>query len=460
MAGLPRASGRSGGGHFLGAGIGHDIVIRMHLSKCSPPFFRAFLAAAVFASTVVQAAGQQPGPVPVVAGRVATMELAAGQSFVGTVIPARTSDVGSAVDGRLVDFPIVDGQHVADSEPIAGLLRGLLEIERRGAAAELERRRQQLAELEAGSRPEEVDQARALVAGFEARMAYAKSRLARLARLAERGTSTVDEFQDAQTELQAIEAQLTGSKAALALAEAGPRQEEIAQAAAAVATQEAEVERIDDQLGKHTIRAPFAGWVVERFTEKGQWVSRGGLIARIAELDRVKIVAQVPEMSVRFLKPGAEVRLEFDAAPDQTWVGQVARVVPQADLLSRSFPVEVLLENRVIEGQPVLQGGMLARAWLPVGKTGSVTVVPKDAVVLGVSRPIVYVIDVAQAAPGSPPGAAGATGTVRPVEVSLGAAVEGHVEIRGGLEPGQLVVTRGNERLRPGMAVAFQPPAP
>ena len=291
-------------------------------------------------------------------------------------------------------------------------------------------------------------------------MAYAKSRLARLARLAERGTSTVDEFQDAQTELQAIEAQLTGSKAALALSQAGPRQEEIAQAAAAVATQEAEVERIDDQLGKHTIRAPFAGWVVERFTEKGQWVSRGGLIARIAELDRVKIVAQVPEMSVRFLKPGAEVRLEFDAAPDQTWVGQVARVVPQADLLSRSFPVEVLLENRVIDGQPVLQGGMLARAWLPVGKTGSVTVVPKDAVVLGVSQPFVYVIDVAQAAPGSPAGPAGATGTVRPVEVSLGAAVEGHVEIRGGLEPGQLVVTRGNERLRPGMAVAFQPPTP
>jgi len=399
-----------------------------------------------------RAVGQPP--VPVVAGRVATMELAAGQSFVGTVIPARTSDVGSAVDGRIVEFPIVDGQHVADGEPITGLLRGLLEIERRGAAAELERRRQELAELEAGSRPEEIDQARAMVAGFEARLAYARSRLARLARLAERGTSTVDEFQDAQTELQAIEAQLAGSKAALALVEAGPRQEQIAQAAAAVATQEAEVERIDDQLGKHTIRAPFAGWVVARFAEKGQWLSRGGLVARIAELDRVKIVAQVPEMSVRFLKPGVDVRVEFDAAPDQTWVGEVARVVPQADVLSRSFPVEVLLDNRVVDGQPVLQGGMLARAWLPVGKTGSATVVPKDAVVLGVSRPFVYLIDAAAA-----PGSAAATGTVRPVEVSLGAAVEGHVEIRGGLEPGQLVVTRGNERLRPGMAVAFQPPA-
>lgn len=388
------------------------------------------------------------------------MDLAGGQSFVGTVMPARTSDVGSAVDGRLVEFPIADGQHVAEGEPIAGLLRGLLEIERRGAEAELERRRQELAKLEAGSRPEEIDQARALVAGFEARLAYAKSRLARLARLAERGTSTVDEFQDAQTELQATQAQLAGSRAALALAEAGPRQEEIAQAAAAVAAQEAEVARIDDQLAKHTIRAPFAGWVVERFTEKGQWLSRGGLIARIAELERVKIVAQVPEMSVRFLKPGAEVRLEFDAAPEQTWVGEVTRVVPQADVLSRSFPVEIMLDNRVADGQPVLQGGMLARAWLPVGRTGSATVVPKDAVVLGGSRPVVYVIDAAPAAAGAAANPAGASGIVRPVEVSLGAAVDGSVEVRGGIEPGQLVVTRGNERLRPGMAVSFQPPAP
>ena len=388
------------------------------------------------------------------------MDLAGGQSFVGTVVPARTSDVGSAVDGRLVEFPIADGQHVAEGEPIAGLLRGLLEIERRGAEAELERRRQELAKLEAGARPEEIDQARALVAGFEARLAYAKSRLARLGRLAERGTSTVDEFQDAQTELQAIEAQLAGSRAALALTEAGPRQEEIAQAAAAVAAQEAEVDRIDDQLAKHTIRAPFAGWVVERFTEKGQWLSRGGLVARIAELERVKIIAQVPEMSVRFLKPGADVRLEFDAAPEQTWVGEITRVVPQADVLSRSFPVEIMLDNRVADGQPVLQGGMLARAWLPVGRTGSATVVPKDAVVLGGARPVVYVIDAAPAAAGAAANPAGASGIVRPVEVSLGLAVEGSVEVRGGIEPGQLVVTRGNERLRPGMAVSFQPPAP
>jgi len=395
----------------------------------------------------------EQAPVPVVVARVLAAEQASGQSFVGTVLPARTSDVGSAVDGRLVELPIQDGQPVTAGQPIAELLRGLLEIERGGAVAELERLREVLAELQAGSRPEEIDQARALVAGFEARLAYARGRVARLARLAERGTSTVDELQDAQTELQQIEAQLRGSRAGLALAEAGPRKEQVAQAAAAVAVQEATIERIDDQLGKHTIRAPFDGWVIERFTEKGQWLSRGGLVARIAQLDRVDVEVQVPESSVAKLQRDVEVRLEFDAAPQRTWIGTVARIVPQADLRSRSFPVLVSVANIVVDDEPVLRGGMLARAWLPVGKAEPVTVVPKDALVLGGGTPVVYVVE-----PKTTIAPAATTGTVRVASVTLGAAVGGNVEVRSGLEGGLLVVVRGNERLRPGMAVSYAQP--
>lgn len=154
-----------------------------------------------------------------------------------------------------------------------------------------------------------------------------------------------------------------------------------------MAVQEAQVERIDDQLSKHTIRSPFDGWVIETFAEEGQWVARGGLVARIAELDTVEIVLQVPELLIASLAQGVAVRLEIDGAPDQTWIGQVERVVPQADLLSRSFPVKVSLQNRIVNGQPTLRGGMLARAWLPVGRTGLATVLPKDALVLGAPMP-------------------------------------------------------------------------
>jgi multidrug efflux pump subunit AcrA (membrane-fusion protein) len=155
----------------------------------------------------------------------------------------------------------------------------------------------------------------------------------------------------------------------------------------------------------------------------------------------------MPELSVGSLAPGIDVRLEIDAAPHQTWIGRVEKIVPQADLLSRSFPVKVSLENRIVNGQPVLRGGLLARAWLPVGNTGTAIVVPKDALVLGAGVPFVFALD--STGPG--------TGAVRRVEVGLGAAVGGNVEVRGAIEPGQLVVVRGNERLRPGMTVSFAP---
>ena len=107
------------------------------------------LAAGVFA-VARPAPGQPPASVPVAVARVERQELALGQSFVGTVYPARVSDVGSAVDGRVMKFPVLEGQHVAAGQPIAELLRGLLEIEKAGAVAELDRRRQVLAELKAG----------------------------------------------------------------------------------------------------------------------------------------------------------------------------------------------------------------------------------------------------------------------------------------------------------------------
>lgn len=417
--------------------------------------YRLFAMMLLLAGIAGAEAADPPPAVPVAAARVERRELVTGQSFVGTVFPARVSDVGSAVDGRLVKLPVVEGEHVEARQTIAELLRGLLEIERQGAAAELERLRQILAELNAGTRPEDIDQARAAAEGFEARAEYARSRLERVSRLAQRGTSTADELHDAQTELRQMEAQLRGSRAALALAVAGPRKEQIAQAAAAAAVQESQLERIDDQLAKHTIRSPFDGWVVELFAEQGQWVARGGLVARIAELDTVEIVVQVPEMLVGSLAQGVDVRIELDGAHDQTWIGRVERIVPQADLLSRSFPVKVSLQNRIVAGQPTLRGGMLARVWLPVGRTGPATVLPKDALVLGATSAMVFVIDPAA---GATPVGSATTGTVRPVPVSLGATIEGSVEVRGGLEPGQLVVIRGNERLRPGMTVSFPQP--
>jgi multidrug efflux pump subunit AcrA (membrane-fusion protein) len=89
---------------------------------------------------------------------------------------------------------------------------------------------------------------------------------------------------------------------------------------------------------------------------------------------------------------------------------------------------------------------MFARATLPVGPSGTATMVHKDAIVLGGPTPLVYVVDLPQ------PDAT--EGQARAVQVQLGGARDAWIEVRGGdLKPGQQVVVQGNERLRPGAMV-------
>ena len=80
---------------------------RPHLSGLRARILACGIAAVAGGMSSRRSAADQAA-VPVVVARVSMAEQGTGQSFVGTVMPARVSDVGSAVDGRIVDFPIVD----------------------------------------------------------------------------------------------------------------------------------------------------------------------------------------------------------------------------------------------------------------------------------------------------------------------------------------------------------------
>ncbi|MEZ6073595.1 MAG: hypothetical protein R3C10_25790 [Pirellulales bacterium] len=132
--------------------------------------------------------------------------------------------------------------------------------------------------------------------------------------------------------------------------------------------------------------------------------------------------------------------------------------------------MKVRVVNEMENDEPLLKAGMYARVSLPSGQKRLAVLVPKDALVLGGNRPMLYVVDSATAASasapanpsatntsGSSPGASAAPGsTVRPVPVTLGVAIDRLIQVIGPIKPGDLVVTRGNERLRPGQLVQVQ----
>lgn len=403
-----------------------------------------------FSFLTLAAFAQERPPSPVVVSPVVNREVQTGQTFVGSIVPERRATVGSAVNGRVVSFPINEGDRVEAKQALAELLTETIQLELEAAEAELRLRREELAELENGSRPEEIAQAKAQMDAAKAALDYSEKRYSRVEKLVREGNAATDEQLDiALSELENARALHNERVAAHQLAVAGPRAERIAQARARVAIQEANVQQLKDRIKKHTIISRFAGYVVAEHTEEGAWVNQGDPVAEIVALDKVDALAYVLESQVAHVQPGSEARVDVPALPELLFTGAVEIVIPQGDARSRTFPVKVRLDNVFENDRPLLKSGMLARVTLPTGRQQQSLLVAKDALVLGGPKPLVYVVDAKKIAVGE-------TGSVRPVPLELGVAVGSLVQVIGDLKEGEFVVILGNERLRPGQGVKVQ----
>jgi RND family efflux transporter MFP subunit len=404
---------------------------------------RSILPALLAAALAPAPAPAQLPPAKVVVSPVIEREVRAGQVFVGTVVPLRTSTVGSAVSGRVDELLVNEGDRVEKGQPLARLRTKMIEAELAAARADLAMRKAELTELENGYLPDEIEQARSRHAAAEASARFRKLRHERLA--ATTDTSTRDEIDEALALSDQAVAAVREAKATLKLLEDGPRKERIAQAQARFDSQEAEVARLEEQLDRHSILAPFDGHISAEHTEVGQWLLQGAPIAEVVEISSVDVEVPVPEDYIGFLRKGDRVRVEVGAIADEVFMGEVALIVPRANERTRTFPVKVRVRNREEDDHVLLKAGMFARVMFPVGRTQPALLASKDAIVLGGPSPRIFIFE--------PDAADASRGKVRLVPVELGVAEGGLIQMKGDLAAGESVVVEGNERLRPGQEV-------
>jgi RND family efflux transporter MFP subunit len=196
----------------------------------------------------------------------------------------------------------------------------------------------------------------------------------------------------------------------------------------------ATLELLQSDLADTQISAPRAGVVVKRLAYVGEWVKKGGAVLTFAVLDPLKVVIQVPERYVANLELNNQVVLMADSLSGEKFPGKITAIIPSGDVKSRTFPVQIRVQNPEARVKP----GMLVRATLSVGQPHKALLVPKEAVVI--SQRGYSVITVKD-------------GKAMPVSVELVAGHNGMQEIKGPLKPGQSIVTTGNERLFPGQPV-------
>lgn len=195
----------------------------------------------------------------------------------------------------------------------------------------------------------------------------------------------------------------------------------------------AEVERIEIELQKKIIRAPFDGIVIKRQVDRGEWLAEGATVAILAKDDVVDIVSDVSEEFVPFIQVGMPVKATINGNEIS---GSVIAVVPRGDVATRTFPVKVRTPNTM-----ALIEGMSARVVLPVGTTRITLVVPRDAVITVFGQTVVYAVKDSKA---------------QMIRVN----VIGYQDLVAGVESerlaeGMQVVVKGNERLRDGQMVSI-----
>ncbi|NEV64865.1 efflux RND transporter periplasmic adaptor subunit [Thiorhodococcus minor] len=215
-------------------------------------------------------------------------------------------------------------------------------------------------------------------------------------------------------------------------------------AAASLRGERAAVARAEELVARHRLAAPFAGMVVAKGVEVGEWVQRDEAAVELVAMDRLRVRAVLPQRDYPRIAAGADATLRFDALPEKDFTGKVLARVALGDPRSRTFPVLIDLPNP----DRLLAPGMSARVRLGVdGEVGEVLTIPRDAVVAksdGTRE--VWRIKTDE----------GVT-TAWPLRVETGRAFGDRLEIvAGALAEGDRLVMLGNEQLRPGQEVLPQ----
>jgi len=288
----------------------------------------------------------------------------AGYDRIGVVAPLtlygnveiRQVDLAFGVDGPIAQILVDEGDRVTAGQTLAVLQQDAFTYAKANAEATLASAEARLAELVSGSRSQEIDRGKAIVASAEAALTNADVNLKRADELSRRDYAAKQVLDSALLAQRTADAALRQARADLSLLIEGTRAEQIAQQRAEVEARRANLELQRYRLARSTLTAPNAGIVLTRVREPGAVVTPNTPVLVLSVIDPVWIRTYVDEPNLGRLAPGTRVRIETDAQPARTYIGRVGYVSPTAEFTPRSvespglrtalvYRVRILVDN-------------------------------------------------------------------------------------------------------------------
>lgn len=253
----------------------------------------------------------------------------------GTV-EATEADLGFQVPGRIAGIEVHEGDQAAAGQVLATLDLSEMEARRTAAQGQLEAATARLAELESGSRPEEIAQAEAAARAARERLEQAERDLDRARRLQEGGAVSREALERAETAREVASADLEQAQERLELVRKGPRSEQVRAQRALVLQARGALDQVEAAIGNGTIVAPFDGRVAQRHREPGEVVGAGTPVLTLRDLSDRWVRIYVREDAVGRVRIGQAARITTDSYPGRSYEGRVFFIGSEAEFTPRN----------------------------------------------------------------------------------------------------------------------------
>jgi RND family efflux transporter MFP subunit len=405
----------------------------------------------LFASTMIgcskEPASKPPSPADKVQPVTVKVEQARPQPIskvyetTGDVVATEKVSLGATVEGPIIFYPWREGDWIQAGQKVIEIDRPLYRADVASAAAALAVARTKLDDLKAGSRPEEIAQAKETVKRLEEAVAFAARDQERIGQLVNRGGLAGETLEKARVGLVDLQSQLASAQQRLGMLESGPTKTAIAVPEALVKEAEEKLKWAQVKLAEGTIVAPFTGVVTKVYVGVGDLANLKSPLIELLNPSSILLRFAMPEALVgaKSLSPGTPcdscpILVSLDAYPGKSYRAKIARVYPEVDRQTRHRLVEAKILDKVN-----LASGMFARIKVSVESVPDALTVPSEAVVTTLSGDKVTMIV--------------REGNAVRVNVSTGIVQGDRTQIVSGLQAGDQVIVLGQKSVKDGAPV-------
>jgi multidrug efflux pump subunit AcrA (membrane-fusion protein) len=359
--------------------------------------------------------------------------------YTGSVAAYNEEDVYPRVTGRIVEMAVYPGDAVKAGQVVARLddlelMSRVVEAEAAAASAQANRA-QMDADLAAARYG--ITQTEKELATAEAEAGYQQSVAARDERLLSKGAVSQQEADNSRAMAAAAQARVAAARARVEQARAlvASAQRKLEAADAIVAQGQAQAKTAQVVRDYVNIRTTIAGYVVKRLVAPGVLVQPGVPVLKIAEIDKVRLQANVGERDLGGIRVGSPVMVTLAGSGAEPFTAKVTSVFPFIDPGARTAVVEAVVGNA---GRRLLPGQYVQMEFV-TGEQPKALFVPREAIARSGDSASVWVV---------------ADDRVERRQVTTGLESQDRVEIVAGLDAGERVVRRGKESLYAGALVA------